>query len=87
MCERHKPYANPKTEICKDPVSLAMVERDRGWTIPVPDDVKWWGSKPLLAEPAGPQILTCTACGITWERPAQRGRKPKLCEACKARGL
>lgn len=84
MCEKHKPYANPKTDNCKDPASISMVLRDRGWTVPVPDDAKWWSTTTKAeAVPAGPQILTCAECNIVWERPAQRGRKPKLCGACK----
>lgn len=85
MAEKHKPYATPKTKTCKSPADIGMVERDRGWTIPVPEDAKWWGTA-TKPEPAGPQTLTCTSCGITWERPAQRGRKPRLCEVCKAKG-
>ena len=82
MCEKHKPYATPKTDECKDPATISMVQRERGWTVPVPDDVKWWGATTTY-EPKGPQVLTCEACGVVWERPAQRGRKPSLCVYCK----
>lgn len=26
--------------------------------------------------------LTCTECGLDWQRPKARGRKPKLCPKC-----
>ncbi len=81
-CERHKPYATPKTETCKDPSSIGMILRDRGWVVPVPEGSKWW-SNTTKAEPAGPQTLTCIKCGIVWKRAAVRGRKPRLCDSCK----
>lgn len=80
MCEKHKNYQG--TPSCVHPSTLAMVERDRGWTLPVPEEMKWWGATTTY-EPKGPQVLTCGSCGTTWERPAQRGRKPSLCSDCK----
>lgn len=38
-----------------------------------------------VAVPAGDakvQVLTCGKCEKTWERPAQRGRKPVNCPEC-----
>lgn len=84
-CEKHKRYREVGRARCVHPSTIGMVERERGWTVPLPEDAKTWSAVPYV--PVGPQTLTCTVCGITWERPAQRGRKPKLCEACKARGL
>ncbi len=30
------------------------------------------------------ETLTCNRCGVQWQRPRTRGRKPRLCEACRA---
>jgi hypothetical protein len=43
-CERHKPYAKPKTDMCKAPASLGMeIRLRRGgvaiWVRPMPTDV------------------------------------------------
>lgn len=83
-CEKHKSYATPKTDGCKDPSSLGMVEGSRGWSVPVPEEAKWWG-EPVERVPAGPQVLVCKGCGKEWERAAQRGRKPSLCPECKCK--
>lgn len=42
-CEKHKPYAKPKTETCKDPADLGMEIRWRRngvavWVRPMPSD-------------------------------------------------
>lgn len=41
-CERHKPYAKPRTDECKDPAELGMEVRLRGdrevWVRPMPED-------------------------------------------------
>ena len=42
VCERHKPYAKPKSPICKEPATLGMVAVDRRglavWTRPTPQN-------------------------------------------------
>lgn len=91
ICEKHKSYSGNRT-VCADPVSLGMVEKeassDRGfklWTLPIPEELQWWNKAPGEAPaPAGPQVLTCARCGVVWERPAQRGRKPHNCASCAA---
>jgi hypothetical protein len=30
------------------------------------------------------ETLTCRSCGSTFDRPVTRGRKPSLCEGCRA---
>ena len=30
------------------------------------------------------ETLTCAQCGRQWERPRTRGRKPQLCDTCRA---
>lgn len=30
------------------------------------------------------QALKCAQCGVDWERPPTRGRKPKYCKPCTA---
>lgn len=89
ICEKHKSYSGNRT-VCADPVSLGMVEKeassDRGfklWTLPIPEELKWWNKEAGEKVPAGPQVLTCARCGVVWERKAQRGRKPKHCASCK----
>lgn len=83
-CERHKSYnGRGGKATCVDPASLGMVERERGWTQPLPESAKTWAtSEPYV--PAGPQTLTCARCGVVWERAAQRGRKPNNCISCSA---
>lgn len=40
-------------------------------------------SSPVITETeAKVQVLTCAKCEKTWERPAQRGRKPITCPDC-----
>lgn len=42
-CERHKPYAKPKTAECKDPATLGMEIRARDgrevWVVPMPAEL------------------------------------------------
>lgn len=82
-CERHKSYNGRGGKAsCVHPSTIGMVERERGWTLPLPESAKTWaGGAPYV--PAGPQTLTCAACGSAWERPAQRGRKPRNCPDCR----
>jgi len=88
-CEMHKKYGARTT--CVAPESIGMVTKeasyDRGfhiYTMPIPEELKWW--KPGVEKvPAGPQVLTCATCGVEWERPAQRGRKPHNCPDCRAK--
>lgn len=88
-CEVHKRYRDEEKHEypnakCVHPSTIGMVERERGWTVPLPEDAKTWSTQTY--EPKGPQILTCESCSVIWERPAQRGRKPKLCVDCKTKG-
>lgn len=39
---------------------------------------------PSPTQNAGVEILTCTACSGTWERPRMRGRRPYRCPECVA---
>lgn len=83
-CERHKPYATPKTAECKDPASLGMIEGDRGWKVPIPEELQYWKTdRPVVERPAF-KTLTCKGCGAEWERPSQRGRLPHFCPTCDA---
>jgi hypothetical protein len=45
VCEKHKPYASPKTPECKDPATLGFVRRDRRgvavWSGPPAPDGIW----------------------------------------------
>lgn len=84
-CEKHKSYnGRGGAASCVHPSTLGMVERERGWTTPLPEEAKTWTTNAVPYVPAGPQVLTCGTCGIVWERPAQRGRKPLRCEKCRA---
>jgi hypothetical protein len=41
-------------------------------------------SRAITATAAALEVLTCTRCGITWERSRTRGRRPLLCDVCRA---
>jgi hypothetical protein len=45
------------------------------------------GATALSLDPESPagavEVLTCASCGASFERPRTRGRKPKLCPACR----
>ncbi len=86
-CERHKSYNGRGGKAsCVHPSTLGMVERERGWTTPLPESAQTWKVEGAVSiyVPAGPQVLTCSTCGIVWERAAQRGRKPLRCDKCRA---
>lgn len=87
-CEKHKTYnGRGGSATCVHPSTLGMVERERGWTTPLPESAMTWAVNAVPVEPAGPQVLTCTTCGVVWERAAQRGRKPHSCPDCKAKAI
>ena len=74
-----------KVELVHPCPTCRDARRDRRYVIPKGDGNGKFRPQELVpvADPPVMRTLICEACGNQWERPAQRGRLPRTCEACR----